>query len=120
MEGISTGLTWSVSSGALPPGVSLNASSGVLSGIPQASGTFTFSARVEGLGRVGVREFTLDVSRPVVTSGAATEFLLGVTSRMTPALQRFMDLQGNRNGRFDIGDLRAYLRAQAGAGGGSE
>jgi hypothetical protein len=118
VEGITTGLTWSITSGALPPGISLNATTGALSGIPQTSGTYTFSARAEGLGRVGVKEFLFEVIRPIVERGAASEYLLGVSTRLSPTLQRFMDLQGNKNGRFDIGDLRAYLRAQANAGGG--
>jgi hypothetical protein len=37
--------TWSVS-GTLPPGLSLNASTGVLSGSPSASGSFTFTVQV--------------------------------------------------------------------------
>jgi hypothetical protein len=35
---------WSVSSASLPPGLSLNPSSGVISGIPSTSGTFHFTA----------------------------------------------------------------------------
>jgi hypothetical protein len=37
--------TWSVASGSLPAGVSLNASSGLWSGTPTAAGTFTFTIR---------------------------------------------------------------------------
>ena len=118
VEGLSTGVSWTITAGALPAGVSLNPATGVLSGIPQTSGTFAFSARAESAGRIGVREFRLDVIRPIVDRGAATDYLLGLSTRLTPALQRFMDLQGNKNGRYDIGDLRAYLRAQANPGGG--
>ncbi len=38
--------TWSISSGTLPSGLSLNASTGVLSGSPSATGTFTFTVQV--------------------------------------------------------------------------
>lgn len=38
--------TWSVSSGTLPSGLSLNASTGVLSGSLSATGTFTFTVQV--------------------------------------------------------------------------
>lgn len=37
--------TWSVSDGSLPAGITLNATTGVLSGAPVASGNFNFSAR---------------------------------------------------------------------------
>jgi hypothetical protein len=39
-------VTWSLSSGSLPPGLSLNASSGVISGTPTTSGTFSFAVTV--------------------------------------------------------------------------
>ena len=42
--------TWSVSSGALPAGISLNSSNGLLAGTPTASGTFQFTTQVTDSG----------------------------------------------------------------------
>jgi hypothetical protein len=41
---------WSIASGSLPPGVSLDLASGALSGTPTAPGTYTFQAKVTDLG----------------------------------------------------------------------
>ncbi|MDQ6704655.1 MAG: putative Ig domain-containing protein, partial [Acidobacteriota bacterium] len=38
--------TWSIASGSLPPGLALNGGTGLLSGTPSASGTFTFTIQV--------------------------------------------------------------------------
>lgn len=38
--------SWSVTSGQLPPGLTLNPSSGVIQGVPNKSGTYQFSVRV--------------------------------------------------------------------------
>ncbi len=38
--------TWSVSAGTLPPGLTLGASSGLLSGTPTTAGTYTFTVKV--------------------------------------------------------------------------
>lgn len=37
---------WSITSGSLPPGLSLNATTGVISGVPTANGTSSFTAQV--------------------------------------------------------------------------
>ncbi|MEU4829853.1 putative Ig domain-containing protein [Streptosporangium sp. NPDC023615] len=58
--------TWSVSAGSLPPGLTLNASTGVLSGTPTAPGTSTVTFRVvDGGGLADTRSATL-----VITAGA--------------------------------------------------
>jgi len=109
------GVTWRVTNGTPPRGVTLS-TAGVLSGVPEESGEFSFDARVEGGGRIGVRRMTLTVTRPVVSAASASNHLLGLANQLTPELARFLDLQGNGNGRYDIGDLKAYLRAQAAGG----
>lgn len=45
-EGTIPPYTWSVSQGALPPGVTLNSETGVLSGTPATGGIFSFTIRV--------------------------------------------------------------------------
>ena len=43
-------LTWSVSAGTLPPGFSLNSSTGVISGTPTTPGTYNFTLKVTDSG----------------------------------------------------------------------
>ncbi|MGH9468563.1 MAG: putative Ig domain-containing protein, partial [Terriglobales bacterium] len=57
-------LTWAVSSGALPTGVTMS-SAGVVSGVPRASGAFQFTARVSDSApspNSNTAQLTLDVS----------------------------------------------------------
>src|SRR5260221_287374 len=54
--------TWSVSAGALPPGIILTAATGVVSGIPSTVGTFTFTVKVTDTGGASaVKDFTIAV-----------------------------------------------------------
>lgn len=59
---------WSVSAGALPPGVTLNTSTGLLSGTPTAAGTASFAVRVvDALGLSATRTVSLAVAaRPTL------------------------------------------------------
>ncbi|NDC48500.1 MAG: hypothetical protein EBZ61_05380, partial [Micrococcales bacterium] len=61
---------YSISSGALPAGISLNSSSGILSGTPTASGTFTYKVKVTNdAGSDETVDLTMTIGRaPVFTS----------------------------------------------------
>ncbi|MBX5480743.1 MAG: putative Ig domain-containing protein [Myxococcaceae bacterium] len=55
-------LTWSIASGALPTGLSLNAGAGQITGTPTASGPFTFSVQVsDANNKTATKSFTLTV-----------------------------------------------------------
>jgi hypothetical protein len=102
-------VTWSLFSGTLPPGLSLS-TSGELSGVATQGGSFTFAVRADAAAQSGYKAFAVSITVPSVSVDAAWQHLLG-GAQLDPMLQRFLDLQGNNNGRFDVGDFRAFLRA---------
>ena len=69
---------WSIAFGSLPPGLVLSAS-GLLSGTPQANGTYTFSLRVtnQGMGLTDSRSFT-------ITVGASAGSQFRITTSVLP------------------------------------
>lgn len=56
--------TWSVSFGALPAGLTLNSSSGLISGTPTAAGNFTFNVTAVNSNGSGTRGYTLAIAAP--------------------------------------------------------
>ncbi|MGH9935773.1 MAG: putative Ig domain-containing protein, partial [Blastocatellia bacterium] len=66
---------FSVSAGALPTGLTLNATTGALSGTPTTAGNYSFSVRVTDANEcMGERAFTLVIAVNVVTSVSAASF----------------------------------------------
>lgn len=59
-------ITWSVTGGSLPEGLSLEASTGVISGTPTAEGGSTFTVEAANDYGSDSREFTLNIDKPVV------------------------------------------------------
>ncbi|PWK85924.1 outer membrane autotransporter protein [Fulvimonas soli] len=66
------GYTYSLASGALPPGIALS-SSGQISGTPSTAGNFSFTVKAtDGFGFAGSQAYTLDVDAPAITLAPAT------------------------------------------------
>lgn len=105
-------VTWTISDADLPPGLTLEGATGVISGVPEADGRYEFTVRAASDTRFGVLRLSIRVTDPELSVSTAVDGLFGVPDVLTPELERFLDLQGNQNGRFDIGDLQAFLRAQ--------
>ena len=99
--------TWSIASGALPAGLALEPE-GRIAGIPEVAGTFTFTARVASGTDAAQRDITVTVTKPVLAQNSVLDDLLGGAA-LGADHKRFLDLLGNRNGRVDVGDVRAWL-----------
>jgi hypothetical protein len=82
--------TWSVSAGSLPAGITLNSSTGVLSGTPTAAGSFSFTVKVTDAGLLSATEAASLVIAPsaAVTSSASSVNFgkpVTLTATITPA-----------------------------------
>jgi hypothetical protein len=65
-------VTWSIASGALPSGLSLNGSTGTIAGIPSAAGSFTATVRAADSSRTATASVAISVTPPP----AVTEVVL--------------------------------------------
>jgi hypothetical protein len=59
-----SGVTYSIDEGALPNGLSLNSSTGAITGTPTAAGEYTFTIRAQNSDGSDYAEFTIVVSEP--------------------------------------------------------
>jgi hypothetical protein len=60
----STPITWTLTGGALPAGLSLSSSSGLISGTPTSAGSFTFAIQASNAAGADSQQFTLLVNQP--------------------------------------------------------
>jgi hypothetical protein len=60
------GRTWSIASGQLPPGLTLNPTPGAITGSPTTDGVYEFRVRVSDGSRQGTKQLTIPVREPLV------------------------------------------------------
>ncbi len=65
-------VTWTITSGSLPPGVTLG-SNGALNGTPAGAGTYTFTVRVDAGGRSASKQLQLVVAERLTASAQPAE-----------------------------------------------
>jgi M6 family metalloprotease-like protein len=99
--------TWSIS-GTPPSGLSLS-QGGVLSGWPTDTGTSTFQVSVTDGTQTTGRGMTLHVLEPSLTLQEVLSLEFQGPGPANDDQRRYLDLQGNRNNTFDIGDFLRWL-----------
>jgi len=102
--------TWQLLSGALPADLTLSPN-GRITGIPTTTGNFTFTARVTSGAQQAQQSYGLAVTAPTLaTAAVVTRLLTGSGSLSTDDL-KYLDLLGNNNNGFDVGDFLAWVLA---------
>lgn len=111
--------TWGLASGSLPPGLTLAATSGAISGIPTTSGTYAFTAHVTDSGvpaQIVTKALSITVGNTAPPSGAPSpgandvvifqdDFETGTLNKWDQALYRYnieTDLARVRSGSFSV------------------
>ena len=96
---------------SLPAGLSLDAATGAISGFPAQDGDFQFVFEAASGALTNSDTVYLSVTQPSLLLENVVNELIGPASTLTPDEERFLDIIGNNNGRYDVGDLRAYLQS---------
>lgn len=82
----SAAITWSVVSGALPAGLTLNTTSGLLSGTPTATGDFTFKIQASTGGQTDSQTYTMSVVQPLkLTAAVKADAEVGLAYTFAPS-----------------------------------
>lgn len=77
--GGATPYAWSVTTGALPPGLAISATSGVISGTPTTKGTFAFTAQVkDSVGATATAAVSININSPLSLSNVLPNGTVGV------------------------------------------
>ncbi len=99
--------------GSLPAGLEFRPTvdGGEVVGVPQETGLFDVSLSISSGNLSATQDFQLRVSAPVLEVDRLVDQLLDEVQLLTPDELRYLDLLGNRNDGFDVGDFLAWIDA---------
>jgi uncharacterized repeat protein (TIGR02543 family) len=113
----STPITWSIVTGTLPPGLNLNAATGLISGTPTQTGTSTFTIRAANNLGNDDRQFTITINQQQAGAGTHTltlragtggrvalgsySYSTSVTGNFAPGTRITISARPNRDYHFD-------------------
>jgi Divergent InlB B-repeat domain len=100
------GYQWS-STGTLPPGVSL-AVNGQLQGTPTQAGTFNSVLKVQSGAQSTTLNAAITITEPTLAVANVVGQILGTSFNLTSDDIKYLDLLGNNDGGFDVGDFLAW------------
>lgn len=106
--------SWALIAGALPVGMSLSPS-GLIWGQLKELGDFTIEVRVTSGTEVDSTSLTLHVVAPPLAVDSVVNQLLELSTPLSDTELRYLDLQGNNNDEFDLGDFVAWMETTGGA-----
>ncbi len=98
----SSPITWTVSAGALPPGMALDAATGIYSGTPAATGNFSFTVTATNTAGADSDAYTQQVTAPPVNAHALVNgnSIAAFASSFAPGIEAPLALTG-----VDAGDV---------------
>ena len=102
-----------VVAGSLPAGLEFRPTvdGGEVVGVPQETGLFDVSLSISSGNIRATQDLQLRVSAPVLEVDRLVGQLLDGVQLLTPDELRCLDLLGNRNDEFDVGDFLAWIDA---------
>ncbi len=103
---------WTQTGGAMPAGLSLDLATGLISGTAEEDGEFELAVEVISGALSSSDTVTLIIERPSLALGDIINHLLAPGVVLSVDEERYLDIIGNNNGSFDIGDFRAYLQEE--------
>jgi M6 family metalloprotease-like protein len=105
------GYTWTRTGGDnLPAGLALDPATGAISGAPEEEGGFEIEYEAISGALSTSDTVTIVVTRPSLLLDNVVHHLLSPVRVLSDDEERYLDIIGNKNGAFDIGDFRAYLQ----------
>ena len=101
--------SWQVISGALPERLTLGQTTGIIQGTPAETGSFAFEVQVTSASQTQSTMVPLEIAAPTLVMANVLDELLGVSQTLTDDELEYLDLLGNRNDAFDVGDFHAWV-----------